>query len=138
MPACGSGAPATPSTIALTYRPRQSSLLNLEEVLIHHPKLASVQWTPGGHLPTTPSARVTPMNIAIIDFASPANSSTILSSVLSTPDSEIASCCGSDKMVWLHAVSVGIDTIQNDPALTVEQKRDILYNNAARFLRLKK
>ena len=45
---------------------------------------------------------------------------------------------GSDEMVWPDAVSAAIDTIQNDPALTSGQKRDILYNNAARFLRLKR
>jgi len=41
-------------------------------------------------------------------------------------------------MVWPDAVSTAIDTIQNDPALTTEQQRDILYNNAARFLWLNK
>lgn len=44
---------------------------------------------------------------------------------------------GSDEMVWPDAVSAAIDTIQNDPALSPQQKRDILYNNAARFLRIK-
>ena len=45
---------------------------------------------------------------------------------------------GSDEMVWPDAVSAAIETIQTDPELAPEQKRDILYNNAARFLRLKK
>jgi uncharacterized protein len=44
---------------------------------------------------------------------------------------------GSDEMVWPDAESAAIDTIQNAPSLTAAQKRDILYNNAARFLRLK-
>jgi uncharacterized protein len=35
------------------------------------------------------------------------------------------------------ALSAGIYSIKNAPLLTPEQKRDILYNNAARFLRLK-
>ena len=43
---------------------------------------------------------------------------------------------GSDKMVWREAVDVGIAAINEAPCLTAEQKRDILYNNAARFLRL--
>jgi hypothetical protein len=45
---------------------------------------------------------------------------------------------GSDEMVWPDAVSAAIDTIQDDPALTSGQKRDILYNNAARFLRIER
>jgi len=44
---------------------------------------------------------------------------------------------GSDQMIWPQAISVAINTIESAPFLTAEQKRDILYNNAARFLRLK-
>ena len=43
---------------------------------------------------------------------------------------------GSDNMVWPQAIEIGIDAINKAPFLTVGQKRDILFNNAARFLRL--
>ncbi|MCG9973273.1 amidohydrolase family protein [Christiangramia crocea] len=43
---------------------------------------------------------------------------------------------GSDQMVWPDAIKRGIDAIENADFLTEVQKRDILYNNAARFLRL--
>ena len=43
---------------------------------------------------------------------------------------------GSDQMVWPGAIEVAIETIQSAPFLSEEQKRDIFYNNAARFLRL--
>ncbi len=43
---------------------------------------------------------------------------------------------GSDQMVWPEALPIAIDVIQNDPDLSDQQKRDILYNNAARFLRI--
>jgi len=43
---------------------------------------------------------------------------------------------GSDNMVWPQAVAEGIETINKASFLTAEQKRDILFNNAARFLRL--
>jgi predicted TIM-barrel fold metal-dependent hydrolase len=43
---------------------------------------------------------------------------------------------GSDNMVWPGAIKIGIDRINNAPFLTEAQKRDILFNNAARFLRL--
>jgi len=43
---------------------------------------------------------------------------------------------GSDQMVWPHTIAVAIDTIEKAPFLSAAQKRDIFYNNAARFLRL--
>jgi predicted TIM-barrel fold metal-dependent hydrolase len=43
---------------------------------------------------------------------------------------------GTDQLVWPKLMSYSISIIQNADYLTPEQKRDILYNNAARFLRL--
>jgi predicted TIM-barrel fold metal-dependent hydrolase len=42
---------------------------------------------------------------------------------------------GSDQMNWPETIVVGIEAINTADFLTNEQKRDILYNNAARFLR---
>jgi predicted TIM-barrel fold metal-dependent hydrolase len=43
---------------------------------------------------------------------------------------------GSEQMNWPDAIEEGIAAIETAPFLTEEQKRDILYNNPARFLRL--
>jgi hypothetical protein len=43
---------------------------------------------------------------------------------------------GSDQMRWPEAIAWAIDAIESADFLTEEQKRDIYYNNAARFLRL--
>ena len=43
---------------------------------------------------------------------------------------------GSDQMRWPEKIGEGIEAIARAPFLTGEQKRDILYHNAARFLRL--
>ena len=43
---------------------------------------------------------------------------------------------GSDQMYWPDAIGEGIKAIETAPFLDAGQKRDILYNNAARFLRL--
>lgn len=43
---------------------------------------------------------------------------------------------GSDHMVWPEIIERSIRVIEEAPFLGEEQKRDILYNNAARFLRL--
>jgi len=45
---------------------------------------------------------------------------------------------GTDQMEWPGLMAYSISIIQNADYLTPEQKRDILYNNAARFLRLDK
>lgn len=43
---------------------------------------------------------------------------------------------GSDQIFWPDAIGKAIETIEKAPFLDEGQKRDILYNNAARFLRL--
>ena len=43
---------------------------------------------------------------------------------------------GSDQMVWPEKIGEAVEAIEQAPFLTSEQKRDIFYNNAARFLRL--
>ncbi|MEE2690019.1 MAG: amidohydrolase family protein [Pseudomonadota bacterium] len=43
---------------------------------------------------------------------------------------------GSDQMVWPQAIGEAIRAVEEAPFLSESQKRDIFYNNAARFLRL--
>jgi predicted TIM-barrel fold metal-dependent hydrolase len=43
---------------------------------------------------------------------------------------------GSDTSMWPQTLGIGIEAIESADFLTEAQKRDILYNNAARFLRL--
>lgn len=43
---------------------------------------------------------------------------------------------GSDQTLFPQAIGLAIETIQRAPFLTAKQKREILYDNAARFLRL--
>jgi predicted TIM-barrel fold metal-dependent hydrolase len=43
---------------------------------------------------------------------------------------------GSDQMRWPEMIGEGIKAIEESDFLTQEQKRDILYNNAVRFLRM--
>lgn len=43
---------------------------------------------------------------------------------------------GTDQMIWPKLMATSISVVQNADYLTPGQKRDILYNNAARFLRL--
>ena len=43
---------------------------------------------------------------------------------------------GSDQMNWPGVIEPAVAAIEEAPFLNDDQKRDILYNNAARFLRL--
>jgi hypothetical protein len=43
---------------------------------------------------------------------------------------------GSDQMEWPEVIGLGVEAIESAPFLTPAQRRDILYHNAARFLRL--
>jgi predicted TIM-barrel fold metal-dependent hydrolase len=43
---------------------------------------------------------------------------------------------GSDQMVWAETIRDGIASVNKMPFLSLEQKADIFYNNAARFLTL--
>ncbi len=43
---------------------------------------------------------------------------------------------GTDQMVWPQVISVGIETVNNADFLTLDQKEDIFFDNAAEFLGL--
>ena len=43
---------------------------------------------------------------------------------------------GSEQMVWPGVIERSVAVIEEAPFLSADRKRDILYNNAARFLRL--
>ena len=43
---------------------------------------------------------------------------------------------GSDEMMWPQSISISIENIRSADFLTDQQKEDIFYNNAAKFLRL--
>lgn len=138
----GPGPPGAPYVVAPNYRMRLSSLLTLEDVLVRHPKLRIWAMHAGwpladdtiGALYAHPHLYV---DIGIIDYAFPRKQFYDFLHRLIDAGFENRIMFGSDEMVWPDAVSTAIDTIQNDPALSPEQKRDILYNNAARFLRIK-
>lgn len=43
---------------------------------------------------------------------------------------------GSDQMIWPESIDIAIDAINSAEFLSEQQKRDIFYNNASRFLQL--
>ena len=138
----GPGPPGATYFFAPDYRMRFSSLLLLEDVLAHHPKLRLWAMHAGWPLGDDAIAALYAdpqlyVDIGVICYVIPRKEFYGYLQRLIDAGFENRIMFGSDQMVWPDALSAAIDSIQNAPSLTSAQKRDILYNNAARFLRIK-
>jgi predicted TIM-barrel fold metal-dependent hydrolase len=137
----GEGPPGGPYWAASKYRARLTSPLQLEDVLTRHPKLRLYVMHYGSPLVdemiallfTHPQVYV---DIAGNDWAQPRPH--FYGQLKRLVDAGFIKriMWGSDQMVWPGAIEIAIATIEEAPFLGAAQKRDIFYNNAARFLRL--
>jgi predicted TIM-barrel fold metal-dependent hydrolase len=125
------------------YRARLSDPLLLEDVLVRHPRLRLYVMHAGwpmidrmiALLYAHPQVYV---DLAVIDYTQPrAEFHRYLQRLFEAGYGKRV-MFGSDQMVWPEAIGFAIDGIQSAAFLTQEQKRDILHDNAARFLRLGK
>jgi predicted TIM-barrel fold metal-dependent hydrolase len=123
------------------YRMAHSNPLLLEEVLLRHPKLRLYVMHAGwpmldgmlGLLHAHPQVYV---DIGVIDWVLPrAEFHRYLRRLVEAGFGDRI-MFGSDQMVWPEAIGMAIDAVESAEFLTEAQKRDIFYNNAARFLRL--
>ena len=137
----GTGPPGVAYMFAKNYRARLHSPLLLEEVLIRHPKLRVYIMHAGwpmiddllAVLWTHPQVYV---DVGIIVYAlPPAEFHRFLRRIVESGFGKRV-MFGSDQMVWPDAIERALEVIETAAFLTHEQRRDILYNNAARFLRL--
>jgi predicted TIM-barrel fold metal-dependent hydrolase len=124
-----------------TYRARLTSALQLEEVMIRHPKLRLYVMHYGSPLVDDTIALLYSnpqvyVDIAQNDWGFPRAHFYSQLKRLMDAGFEKRILWGSDQMVWPQTIDAAIRTIEEAPFLSEEQKRDILYNNAARFLRL--
>lgn len=138
----GPGPPGAPYYLSPSYRMRLSSLLLLEDVLVRHPKLRIWAMHAGWQLADDTIATLYAhpqlyVDVGIICYAFPRRQFYSFIQRLIDAGFENRIMFGSDEMVWPDGLSGGSDSIESAPFLTPEQKRDILYNNAARFLRVK-
>jgi len=132
-----------PSGIAFNtkYRSRLSSPLLLEDALVRHPKLRVYVMHAGwpmlddmvAMLYAYPNLYV---DIAVIDWYIPKAEFYFYLKRLIDAGFSNRIMFGSDQMQWPQSISAAIETIQSAGFLTKQQKRDIFYNNAARFFRL--
>ena len=139
----GTGPPGAIYLGAAGYRARMHSALTIEEVLVKHPKLR-VDIMHAGYpmiddllavLYAHPQVYV---DVGIIVYNQPRPA--FYRYLQAIVDAGFANrvMFGSDQMVWPGAIERTIAVIDEAPFLAKQQKRDIFYNNAARFLRLSK
>ena len=122
-------------------RGRLHSPLQLEEILIRHPKLRvyimHAAWPMINELLALlwnhPQVHVDISGI-ITDLSNPAFYSYLKQIVEAGFGNRVM--FGSDQMIWPQLIEEAIKTIESASFLTKAQKRNILYNNAARFLNL--
>lgn len=139
----GPGPPGAPYMPGMgNYRASLSSLLLLEDVLTKHPRLRV--WAMHAGWPLADDAVATLyahpqlyVDLGVIDYFLPRAEFYSFLKRLVDAGFEKRIMFGSDQMIWPQAVKDAVDSIQAATFLTAGQKRDILYNNAARFLRIK-
>ena len=137
----GTGPPGSIYLGAAANRARLHSALLLEEVLVRHPKLrlyvmhavypmlddllAMLYQHPQLHV-----------DVGVIVWSQPRAAFYRYLRALVESGFGNRVMFGSDQMVWPGVIERSIAVINEAPFLSAAQKRDILYNNAARFLRL--
>lgn len=137
----GPGPPGTAYFATPAYRTSAGDPFRLESVLIRHPKLRvyamHAGWPMGdamiAMLFAHPQLHV---DIGILDWAYREQDFYAYLRRLIDAGFERRIMFGSDNMVWPDAIDVAIARIRKAPFLTARQKRLILHDNAARFLRI--
>ena len=137
----GNGPPGVIYMGASGYRARLHSALTMEEVLVRHPKLR-VYLMHAGYpmiddlltlLYAHPQVHV---DVGVIVYTQPRPAFYRFLQRIVEAGYESRILFGSDQMVWPETIERSVRVIEEAPFLSAAQKRAILYDNAARFLRL--
>jgi predicted TIM-barrel fold metal-dependent hydrolase len=139
----GPGPPGVAYLGSANYRARLHSALTVEEVVAKHPRLRLYIMHAGypmiddllAVLYAHPQVYV---DVGIIVYNQPR--AAFYRYLQAIVDAGFGSrvMFGSDQMVWPGTIERAIAVVEDAPFLSAAQKRDIFYNNAARFLRLQK
>jgi hypothetical protein len=139
----GTGPPGVIYLGSSGYRARLHSALTLEEVLVRHPRLRLYIMHAGfpmlddllAVLYAHPQVYV---DVGVIVYTQPRPAFyRYLRSIVEAGFGQRV-MFGSDQMVWPGTIERALAVIEEAPFLDEAARRDILYNNAARFLRLGK
>ena len=137
----GPGPPGVIYLGATAYRARMHSALTMEKVLVRHPRLRVYIMHAGypllddllALLYAHPQVYV---DVGVIVFTQPrAAFYRYLKGIVDAGFGNRV-MFGSDQMVWPGVIERAVAVIKEAPFLSTGQKRDLLYYNAARFLRL--
>lgn len=137
----GPGPPGIAYTAMPKFRAALGNPLLLEPVLLQHPKLR-VYVMHAGHpmidamlalLYAHPQVYV---DIGVICFVLPRSEFHHYLRRIVEAGFGSRIMFGSDQMLWPQAIETAIEAVETADFLSAKQKRDIFYNNAARFLRL--
>ena len=115
--------------------------IQLEEVLVNYPNLKL--YIMHGGWPYTEDVKALMyahpnlyVDIAVINWILPKKECHKYIEDLIDAGFENRIMYGSDQMVWPQVINVGIETVNSAEFLTLKQKENIFYNNAAQFLGL--
>ena len=138
----GGAPPGTPYTCCPKFRLALGDPLLLEDLLVKYPKLKVYVMHAGGFFPQNALMLMTMYPQVYVDistlswtpiagdmlepFLTEAKRRRLLGRVM----------FGSDQMRWPEAIALAIDRVNRLTFLTVEEKQDIFYDNAAKFLGL--
>jgi uncharacterized protein len=137
----GLGPEGTPYTCCPKFRVSYGNPILLEEVLVRHPKLRLYLMHGGWpYLEETKAIlSVYPqvyVDLATINWIIPRDEFHEYLRNLIRAGFENRLMFGSDQMVWPETIGMAIEGIESAKFLSKKEKRDIFYNNAARFLKL--
>jgi predicted TIM-barrel fold metal-dependent hydrolase len=136
----GTGPPGVIYLGSPDYRARMHSPLTLEEVLVRHPRLRVYIMHAGfpmlddllALMYAHPQVHV---EVGVIVHTQPRPAFYRFLRGITDAGYGNRVMFGSDQMVWPGTIERGIQVIEKAPFLSDDEKRDVLYNNAARFLR---
>lgn len=137
----GLAEPGAPFHGSPNFRAALGNPMLLEPVLIRHPKLR-LYLMHGGYPfleETKAILHVYPqvyVDVAVIDWAIPRSEFHEYLRALIRAGFEQRIMFGSDQMFWPEAIGMAVAGVDSAAFLTRSEKRDIFYNNAARFFRL--
>jgi predicted TIM-barrel fold metal-dependent hydrolase len=137
----GPGPPGTAYFATPDYRAAAGDPFRLEPVLIRHPHLRLYAMHAGWPMGEAMIAMLYAhpqlyVDIGILDYAYPKKDFYAYLKRLIDAGFEERIMFGSDNMVWPDAIGVAIERVRAAPFLSARQKRLILHDNAARFLRI--
>jgi predicted TIM-barrel fold metal-dependent hydrolase len=138
----GGAPPGTPYTCCPKFRLALGDPLLLEDLLVKYPKLRVYVMHAGGFFPQNALMLMTMYPQVYVDISTltwtPIAGDLLEPFLIEAKRRRLLNrvMFGSDQMRWPEAIALAIDRVNRLSFLTVDEKEDIFYDNAAKFLGL--